>query len=85
MIACSCRVGCSQISRHVGQRGCIRLYDRCAADGVLETRDVLKVFGEKMIGDAVEYTEHARCKTVTATDVVHALKRQGLTMYGFGC
>lgn len=29
-------------------------------------------------------TEHARRKTVTALDVVYALKRQGRTMYGFG-
>ncbi|VAH01917.1 unnamed protein product [Triticum turgidum subsp. durum] len=30
------------------------------------------------------YTEHARRKTVTAMDVVYALKRQGRTLYGFG-
>jgi histone H3/H4 len=29
-------------------------------------------------------TEHARRKTVTAMDVVYALKRQGKTLYGFG-
>lgn len=29
-------------------------------------------------------TEHARRKTVTALDVVYALKRQGRTLYGFG-
>lgn len=34
--------------------------------------------------DAVTYTEHARRKTVTAFDVVYALKRQGRTLYGFG-
>ncbi|GJR81467.1 histone H4, partial [Tanacetum coccineum] len=32
----------------------------------------------------VTYTEHARRKTVTAMDVVYALKRQGRTLYGFG-
>ena len=30
------------------------------------------------------YTEHSRRKTVTALDVVYALKRQGRTIYGFG-
>jgi histone H4 len=35
-----------------------------------------------VIRDAVTYTEHARRKTVTALDVVHA--RQGRTLYGFG-
>ena len=48
------------------------------------TRGVLKVFLENVIRDAVTYTEHARRKTVTALDVVHALKRQGRTLYGFG-
>ena len=49
-----------------------------------ETRGVLKVFLENVIRDAVTYTEHARRKTVTALDVVYALKRQGRTLYGFG-
>jgi histone H4 len=49
-----------------------------------ETRNVLKVFLEHVIRDAVTYTEHARRKTVTAMDVVYALKRQGRTLYGFG-
>ena len=48
-----------------------------------ETRGVLKVFLENVIRDAVTYTEHARRKTVTAMDVVYALKRQGRTLYGF--
>nr|XP_045587240.1 histone H4-like [Procambarus clarkii] len=62
-----------------------------------ETRGVLKVFLENVIRDAVTYTEHAKrktvitdmkprvvTKTVTAMDVVYALKRQGRTLYGFG-
>ncbi len=49
-----------------------------------ETRGVLKVFLENVIKDSVTYTEHARRKTVTALDVVYALKRQGKTLYGFG-
>jgi histone H3/H4 len=48
-----------------------------------ETRGVLKVFLEQVVKDAVTYTEHARRKTVTALDVVYALKRQGRTLYGF--
>ncbi|KAF7121447.1 hypothetical protein RHSIM_Rhsim13G0089300 [Rhododendron simsii] len=47
-----------------------------------ETRGVLKIFLENVIRDAVTYTEHARRKTVTAMDVVYALKRQGRTLYG---
>jgi histone H4 len=47
-----------------------------------ETRGVLKIFLENVIRDSVTYTEHARRKTVTALDVVYALKRQGKTLYG---
>ena len=43
-----------------------------------------QVFLENVIRDAVTYTEHAKRKTVTAMDVVYALKRQGRTLYGFG-
>eukprot|EP00301_Raphidiophrys_heterophryoidea_P007640 c12929_g2_i2.p1 GENE.c12929_g2_i2~~c12929_g2_i2.p1 ORF type:complete len:119 (-),score=39.57 c12929_g2_i2:305-616(-) len=49
-----------------------------------ETRGVLKTFLENVIRDAVTYTEHARRQTVTAVDVVYAVKRQGRTLYGFG-
>jgi histone H4 len=30
------------------------------------------------------YCDHARRKTLTAMDVVYAMKRQGRTLYGFG-
>ncbi|MCO5610220.1 hypothetical protein L7F22_064456 [Adiantum nelumboides] len=49
-----------------------------------ETRGVLKIFLENVIRDAVTYTEHVRHKTVTAMDVVYALKHRGRTLYGFG-
>ena len=54
----------------------ISLYPDVAVD--------IQVFLENVIRDAVTYTEHARRKTVTAFDVVYALKRQGRTLYGFG-
>ena len=49
-----------------------------------ETRGVLRVFLESVIRDSVTYSDHAHRKTVTAMDVVYALKRQGRTLYGFG-
>lgn len=49
-----------------------------------ETRGVLKKFLENIIRDAVVYTEHANRRTVTAQDILYALKRQGKTVYGFG-
>ncbi|KAH9971733.1 histone-fold-containing protein [Lactifluus volemus] len=52
--------------------------------GVKQTRGVLKIFLENVIRDSVTYTEHAKRKTVTALDVVYALKRSGRTLYGFG-
>jgi len=37
---------------------------------------------DQVIRDSVTYTEHAKRKTVTALDVVYALKRSGRTLYG---
>lgn len=48
-----------------------------------ETRGVLRSFLENIIHDAIVYTEHARRKTVTAMDVVYALKKNGKAIYGF--
>jgi histone H4 len=49
-----------------------------------ETRNTLRQFLESVIRDSIHYTDHAKRKTVTAMDVVYALKRQGRTLYGFG-
>lgn len=46
-----------------------------------ETRGTLKTFLTGVISDAILYTEYARRRTVTAKDVVYALKKQGRTMY----
>ena len=49
-----------------------------------EARGVLKVYLENIIRDVLILTQHNKRLTVTALDVVHALKRQGRTLYGFG-
>ncbi|KAI1707351.1 centromere kinetochore component CENP-T histone fold domain-containing protein [Ditylenchus destructor] len=49
-----------------------------------DTRKVLKTFLENVLKDAVLYCEQAHRTTVSAMDVVYALKRQGRTVYGFG-
>eukprot|EP01057_Protomagalhaensia_wolfi_P004287 Protomagalhaensia_wolfi_Nauph_80__4286@NODE_4374_length_583_cov_829_277574_g3492_i0_p1_GENE_NODE_4374_length_583_cov_829_277574_g3492_i0NODE_4374_length_583_cov_829_277574_g3492_i0_p1_ORF_typecomplete_len109_score6_77CENPT_C/PF15511_6/2_8e32TAF/PF02969_17/9e18CENPS/PF15630_6/1_7e05CBFD_NFYB_HMF/PF00808_23/5_9e05Bromo_TP/PF07524_13/0_0001TFIID31kDa/PF02291_15/0_0011Histone/PF00125_24/0_0011TFIID_20kDa/PF03847_13/0_0019UPF0137/PF03677_13/0_11_NODE_4374_length_583_cov_829_277574_g3492_i0173499 len=67
--------------RRLARRGGVR---RISATIYEEIRNVLKVFLENVIRDSVTYTEHAKRKTVTAMDVVYALKRQGRTIYGFG-
>ena len=48
-----------------------------------ETRGILVVFLKNIIKDACVYCECRRAKTLTATDVVLALKRNGRVMYGF--
>ena len=67
--------------RRLARRGGVK---RISALIYEETRSVLKTFLDNTIRDAVTYTEHAKRKTVTAMDVVYALKRQGRTLYGFG-
>uniref|UniRef100_A0A1I8PWA9 Histone H4 n=1 Tax=Stomoxys calcitrans TaxID=35570 RepID=A0A1I8PWA9_STOCA len=67
--------------RHLARRGGVKRISGLIYE---ETRGVLKVFLENVIRDAVNYTEHAKRKTITAMDVVYALKRQGRTLYGFG-
>jgi len=46
------------------------------------TRDVLTEFVRNMVRDAVCYVEYRGAKTVTAQDILMALKRRGATMYG---
>ena len=48
-----------------------------------QVRELTHLFYQ-VIRDSVTYTEHAKRKTVTALDVVYALKRSGRTLYGFG-
>jgi len=67
--------------RRLARRGGVK---RISGTVYEETRMVLKEFLTTVIRDAVTYTEHAKRKTVTAMDVVYALKRQGRQLYGFG-
>ena len=49
-----------------------------------EIRGVLELFLKNVIYEAMTYTVRAKRKTVTAMDVVYALKRMGRPLYGFG-
>ena len=49
-----------------------------------ETRGTCKAYLENVIKDAITYCEHARRKTVTAMDIVYALRRHGCKLYGYG-
>ena len=67
--------------RRLARRGGVKRISSFIYD---DARQVIRSFLESIVRDAVTYTEHARRKTVTAMDVVYALKRQGRTIYGFG-
>ncbi|KAL0215192.1 hypothetical protein P9112_007376 [Eukaryota sp. TZLM1-RC] len=67
--------------RRLARRGGVKRISALIYD---ETRTVLRTFLENVIRDSVTYCEHARRKTVTAMDVVYALKRHGRVLYGFG-
>ena len=67
--------------RRLARRGGVKRISSLVYD---ETRAVFRSFLENVVRDSVTYTEHAKRKTVTALDVVYALKRQGRTLYGFG-
>ena len=67
--------------RRLARRGGVKRISGLMYDDV---RGVLKVFMQDIIRDALTYTEHSRRKTVTTMDILHALKRNGRTLYGFG-
>jgi len=73
--------GVTQASiRRLARRGGVKRISVLVYD---EVRAVLKVYMENVLRDAVTFTEHANRKTVKTIDVLHALKRQGTTLYGF--
>ncbi|XP_069054297.1 histone H4-like [Lepisosteus oculatus] len=65
--------------RRLARRGGVKRISRLNYE---ETRGVLKVFLENVT--YTEHAKHAKRNTVTAMDVVYALKRHGRTLYGFG-
>ena len=66
--------------RRLARRGGVK---RISTEIYDSTRLLLRTFLENVVKDSVTYTESAQRKTVTALDVVYALKRQGKTLYGF--
>jgi histone H4 len=68
-------ITCSDI-RRLARRGGVKRLNGFVYEN---TRGVLRLFLENLIKDTVIYTEGAERKTVTAFDVVRAMKRQGRT------
>jgi histone H4 len=55
------------------------------SDGIYnDTRDFVDYFLNEVVKGAAIFAEHARRKTITAMDVVYALKRNGRVLYGYG-
>ena len=66
--------------RRLARRGGVKRISNGIYD---ETRIILREFLKLAIQDAVTYTEYCKRKTVSAQDVIFALKRRGNTLYGF--
>lgn len=49
----------------------------------IEIREILKVFIQNIIRNAIIYAEYSKRRTVMVEDVIYALKRKGRTLYGF--
>jgi histone H4 len=79
-----------KIERHSMTRGGIRRLARRGgvkriSDGVYnDTRDFVDYFLNEVVKGAAIFAEHAKRKTITAMDVVLALKRNGRVLYGYG-
>jgi len=67
--------------RRLARRGGVK---RMSPLSYKDSRSALRNFLRTVIQDTVEYTAYAKRKTVSVMDVVHALKRQGCTLYGHG-
>ena len=67
--------------RRLARRGGVKRISQLIYE---ETRSILRSFLEKVLKDAIIYTEHGKRKTVTSLDVIYALKRQGRCLYGYG-
>lgn len=66
--------------RRLARRGGVK---RISGPLYEEVRTVLRAFVDGVVRDATAYTEHAKRKTVTALDVVMALKKRGRMLYGY--
>ncbi len=66
--------------RRLARRGGVK---RLSEHAFEEARQHLKAFITQIVKDSVTYCEHGRRKTVSASDVVYALRRKGHTLYGF--
>lgn len=67
--------------RRLARRGGIKRISDSVYD---QTRDFVDYFLNSIVKDAAVFAEHAKRKTITAMDVIYALKRCGRSLYGYG-
>lgn len=56
---------------------------RISADSMGIVREAFDTFLDKLVTDAITYTECAQRKTIFPQDIVYALKKQGRNLYGY--
>ena len=66
--------------RRLARRGGVKRISGIMYD---EVRNILKSFVDGVVRDSVTYSEHAKRTTITALDVVYALKKRGRMLYGY--
>ena len=66
--------------RRLARRGGVKRISQLVYE---EIRAILRIYLQNVVHDAVTYTVYFKRSTVTAMDVVFALKHRGITLYGF--
>ncbi|VDI23675.1 Hypothetical predicted protein [Mytilus galloprovincialis] len=79
---CPCWLPSKPSIRRLARRGGVK---RISGLVYAEIRGVLRVYLQHVLHDTIVYTDHAKRKTVTASDVIHAVRHQGCTLYGLDC
>jgi histone H4 len=67
--------------RRLARRGGVKRISGTCYSG---TRDYIDEFLEKVVKDCSTYAEYSKRTTITAMDVIYALKKNGKVLYGFG-
>lgn len=67
--------------RRLARRGGVKRISLASHEGI---RDYINDFLERVVRDSLTYAEHGKRLTITAMDVVYALKKNGRVIYGYG-